>query len=51
LYWDAVGNLRFDFGKNQDKLVIDEPGYCRWMAENNFPGSTLDAIREELERQ
>lgn len=50
LYRDAEGVLRFGFGKHKDRPVIEEPGYFRWMSDNNFPGSTLDAIREELER-
>lgn len=50
LYRDSEGGLRFAFGKNKDRLVIEEKGYARWMLDRDFPGSTLDAIREELER-
>lgn len=52
LYRDAVGDLRFGFGKNLGLRVLSDTNYCRWMLEKgSFPGSTLDAIREELERQ
>lgn len=52
LYRDSEGAVRFAFGKNKDRLVVNEKGYARWMLEKGkgFPGSTLDAIREELER-
>lgn len=50
-YRDADGDLRFSFGKNKDHKVRDEFGYARWMLEKGtFPGSTLDALREELDR-
>ena len=50
LYRDADGFARFAFGKNKDKRVVDEPGYCRWMVSANFPGSTLDALEVELSK-
>lgn len=51
LYRDNDGDLRFAFGKNKDRKVLDEMGYCRWMLEKGtFPGSTLDALRDELAR-
>lgn len=52
LYRDAEGIVRFNFGKNKGRAVNQEHGYCRWILEKaeGFPGSTLDAIREELER-
>jgi DNA polymerase-3 subunit epsilon len=52
LYRNAEGALCYGFGKNKDRRVIDEVGYARWMLEKgSFPGSTLDCIREELERE
>lgn len=51
LYRDKDGDLRFGFGKNQGGRVVDYADYCRWMLEKGqFPGSTLDCIREELDR-
>jgi DNA polymerase-3 subunit epsilon len=51
LYRDQVGDVRFAFGKNKDRRVLDEHGYVRWMIEKgSFPGSTLDALRDELDR-
>lgn len=51
LYRDPDGFVRFGFGKNKDRRVIDEAGYCKWMLQKGqFPGSTLDAIQEELDR-
>lgn len=48
LYRNAEGAVCFAFGKNQDKRVIDQPGYCQWMADHQFPGSTMDVIDAEL---
>lgn len=50
LYRDADGYACFNFGKNQGQRVCDQPGYCRWMSEHDFPGSTMMAIEEELDR-
>ncbi len=51
LYRCPEGHMRFSFGKNKDKKILDELGYCRWMLEKgSFPGSTLDALREEIGR-
>lgn len=49
LYRDAAGILRFNFGKNQDRAVLEEGGYCDWMEKNNFPGSTMETIYREFE--
>ncbi len=50
LYRDAEGVLRFNFGKNKDRAVLDEGGYCDWLSKNNFPGSTMELIELEFER-
>ncbi len=50
LYRDAAGVLRFNFGKNEGRAVLDEGGYAEWMSKNNFPGSTMDVIDEEFKR-
>lgn len=52
LYRDPEGFARFAFGKNKDKRVIEERGYCDWIfTKGNFPGSTLDALRVELQKK
>ncbi len=50
LYRDAEGVLRFNFGKNEGRAVVEEGGYCDWMGKNNFPGSTMELIELEFER-
>lgn len=50
LYRDPEGVLRYGFGKHKDRPVKEEPGYFRWMCGQSFPGSTLDAIQEELDK-
>lgn len=51
LYRDKEGFACFAFGKNKGLRVQEQLGYARWMLEKGqFPGSTLDAIREELDR-
>ena len=50
LYYDADGDMCFAFGKAKDRKVRDDPGYARWMMSRDFPGSTRDALAEELER-
>ena len=50
LYYDADGDMCFAFGKSKDKKVSDDAGYARWMLGRDFPGSTRDALAEELER-
>jgi DNA polymerase-3 subunit epsilon len=49
LYRDAEGILRFNFGKNEGRAVLDEGGYCDWMEKNDFPGSTMDMIDREFD--
>lgn len=50
LYRDKDGFVCYGFGKQKDRRVADDPGYAQWMLRSNFPGSTCDALREELER-
>lgn len=44
------GFVYYGFGKNRDQRLKDEPGFARWMLGKDFSGSTLDAVRVELER-
>lgn len=49
IYYGQDGFARFAFGKNKDQRVIDQRGYCDWMAtKGNFPASTIEAMQVEL---
>lgn len=50
LYRGKDGYAYYAFGKNVGKRVIDDVGYARWMWKSNFPASTKDALREEINR-
>jgi DNA polymerase-3 subunit epsilon len=50
LFRDAEGDLCFAFGKHADQKVRCHLDYCDWMLSCNFPGSTLDTLREEMAR-
>lgn len=50
LYRDAENFVCFSFGKNEGQRVTDQRGYCNWMSEHSFPGSTMMAIEDELDR-
>jgi len=45
LYFDAGGDLRFSFGKHRSERVKDNPEYVGWMYGADFPGSTLDFLK------
>lgn len=50
LYRDKDGDVRFAFGKHRDVKIRDEMGFASWMMSKDFPGSTKDALRVEIER-
>jgi DNA polymerase-3 subunit epsilon len=50
LYRDADGDVCFGFGKPKGEKVRNNPGFARWVLGKDFPGSTKDALRAELER-
>jgi DNA polymerase-3 subunit epsilon len=50
LYYDRDDYLCFDFGKHKGRRVRQERNYAEWMLGADFPGSTLDLIRKELDR-
>ncbi len=51
LYRDADGDVCFNFGaKTRGKKVSQDPGFAGWVLGKDFPGSTKDALRVELER-
>lgn len=52
LYRDKEGHMRFSFGAHRDQRIQDRAQYCSWMLspKASFPGSTLDALSEELHR-
>jgi DNA polymerase III subunit epsilon len=50
LYRDSDGDLCFTFGKHREQKVRLHRNYAAWMLDQNFPGSTVDALRDELRR-
>lgn len=50
LYRDTEGFICFSFGKHKGSRVADEPSYAEWILKSDFPGSTKDALREELRK-
>jgi DNA polymerase-3 subunit epsilon len=50
LYIDSDGDLCFGFGKHQDQKVRLHTNYAEWMLSRDFPGSTKDCLRVELQR-
>lgn len=51
LYRDKDGDVRFNFGpKTRGKKVKDDTGFAYWVLGKDFPGSTKDALRAELNR-
>ena len=48
LYRDSEGVVRYNFGKDKDKSVRDEPGFARWMLNQSFPKETKDKIKQVL---
>jgi len=52
LSWDGKILLREDgiaiwgnFGKNKNKPVLDDLGYCEWILKNDFPSQTNNVLR------
>lgn len=50
LYRDADGFCCYAFGKNKGVRVAEDISYARWVLKSDFPGSTLDALEDELAR-
>lgn len=48
LYKDTEGVVRYNFGKNKDESVIQEPGFARWMLNQSFSRETKDKLKEIL---
>lgn len=48
LYIDAEGVVKYNFGKDKDKSVIENEGFARWMLKQSFPQETKDKIRNLL---
>lgn len=48
------GEMVYNFGKNKDKTVAEvlknEPGYHRWLIDNNFPAYTKRLLENEVNR-
>lgn len=45
LYKDSEGIVRYAFGKDKDKSVVDNPGFGRWMLSNSFPIETKNKLK------
>lgn len=45
LYKDEVGVVRYNFGKDKDKAVADNPGFGRWMLGQSFPQETKNKLK------
>lgn len=50
LYKDTEGVVRYNFGKDKDKSVKDNPGFARWMLNQDFPRETKDKINQILKQ-
>ena len=48
LYKDSDGVVRYNFGKDKDKSVKAEPGFGRWMLNQNFSKDTKDKLKQIL---
>ena len=48
LWKDSEGVVRYNFGKDKDKPVIDNKGFGQWMLNQSFPKETKDKLRELL---
>ena len=46
LWKDAEGVVRYNFGKDKDKSVIDNKGFGQWMLKQDFPQETKDRLKE-----
>lgn len=49
LHSDSEGFLCFAFGKHRGERVRDRVDYAEWMLSKDFPGSTCECLRAELE--
>lgn len=50
LRYDADGDLCYNFGDNRGKKVRHDRGFAYWMIRKEFPESTLELLRVELDR-
>lgn len=48
LYLDEGGVARYNFGKDKDKSVKDEPGFGQWMLRTDFPSETKQKLKQIL---
>jgi len=48
LYYDDAGDMRYAIGKAKGVRVRDDHGFGAWMLGKDFPGSTKDVLRREL---
>jgi DNA polymerase-3 subunit epsilon len=45
-YIDKEGNVRWSFGKNMHKLVLDDLGYYQWVLKNDFPTELKNKLKK-----
>lgn len=43
---NTAGVVVWTFGKNKDRPVIEDAGYCQWVLRGDFPADTKAAVRE-----
>lgn len=51
LYADTEGVIKYNFGKDRDLSVVDNPGFAKWMLNQNFPAETKNKIKEILNKK
>lgn len=45
-YQDSEGVVRYAFGKDKDKSLVDYPSFSTWMLGQDFPSETKEIIRK-----
>jgi DNA polymerase-3 subunit epsilon len=48
LYKDVEGVIRYNFGKDRDLSVKENPGFARWMLNQSFAKETKDKLKQIL---
>lgn len=44
-YYDSEGKVRWTFGKNQNKLVLEDNAYLNWVLKSTFPFETKNKLQ------
>lgn len=48
-FYIVEGDLYWNFGKNRDKMVIEDKGYVNWFQKQDFPTESKTVLNEYLE--